>query len=91
MIWDSLLLIADHRPPGSVLPIYAVTDLEETTDALVTAGWTHHLGPLGTPDGPAIVLVEASGTALALLRVDRPGAMDAAYADSANVDARRAP
>jgi hypothetical protein len=86
-----LLLIADHRPPGSVLPIYAVTDLEETTDALVSAGWTHHLGSLSTPEGPATVLVDASGTALALLRVDRPGAMDAAYADSANVDARRAP
>ena len=33
----------------------------------------------------------ASGTAVALLRVDRPGAMDDAYADEANEHARRAP
>src|SRR5579872_658107 len=74
-----LVLIADHRPPGSVLPIFAVGDLDGATDVLTAAGWHHQQGPLGTPEGPATVRADASGTALALLRVDRPGAMDDAY------------
>jgi hypothetical protein len=76
-----LVLIADHRPPGSVLPIYAVADLDVTTAELQHQGWTHEMGPMGTPEGPATVLHDASGVHLALLRVDRPGAMDAAYTD----------
>ncbi len=86
-----LVLVADHRPAGSVLPIYAVTDLADATQTLVAGGWTHQVGPVGTPEGPAAVLADASGTLLALLRVDRPGAMDAAYADVSNPRARRAP
>jgi hypothetical protein len=77
-----LVLIADHRPAGSVLPIYAVPDLEGATEALVSGGWTRRTGPVGTPEGPASVLADRSGTALALLRVDRPGAMDDAYDDT---------
>lgn len=79
-----LVLVADHRPAGSVLPIYAVADLDETAATMVGGGWTHHAGPLGTPEGPAVVLADASGTLVALLRVDRPGAMDDAYGDGAN-------
>jgi hypothetical protein len=86
-----LVLVADHRPGGSVLPIYAVADLEGTTENLVAGGWTPHPGPVGTPEGPATVLHRPSGAALALLRVDRPGALDLAYADEANTHARRAP
>ncbi len=86
-----LVLLADHRPAGSVLPIYSVPDIGDATDAMLCHGWTRLLGPVGTPEGPATVLADATGTALALLRVDRPGAMDDAYADGANVHARRAP
>ena len=86
-----LVLVADHRPAGSVLPIYAVADLDEATETLVAGGWTKHLGPLGTPEGPATVLADPSGTAVALLRVDRPGAMDHAYADDTKPHAPRAP
>ena len=75
------VLVADHRPPGSVLPIYAADDLDATIAALGDAGWELELGPMGTPEGPACVLRNASGTAIALLRVDRPEAMEAAYAD----------
>ena len=86
-----LVLVADHRPAGSVLPIYAVTDLADATQTLVAGGWTRQVGPVGTPEGPATVLADASGTLLALPRVDRPGAMDAAYADVRDARARRAP
>jgi hypothetical protein len=84
-----LVLVADHRPAGSVLPIYAVDDLDATTHELVAKGWAHQMGPMGTPEGPATVLHDGSGTHLAILQVDRPGAMDAAYADQDNQRAVR--
>jgi hypothetical protein len=84
-----LVLVADHRPAGSVLPIYAVDDLDEAAAGLADRGWLHELGPLGTPEGPATVLQDPSGVHLALLRVDRAGAMDQAYADRDNSRAVR--
>ena len=78
-----LVLLADHRPTGSVLPIYAVADLAATTASMTAAGWTV-TGPMGTPEGDASVAVDADGTELALLEVVRPGAMDGAYADETN-------
>ena len=86
-----LILVADHRPAGSVLPIYAVPDLDEAAAAMVAGGWTRPVGPVGTPEGPAVVLADASGTLMALLRVDRPGAMDDAYGDDDNRYARGRP
>jgi len=86
-----VVLVADHRPPGSLLPVYSVTDLDEATDALLAGGWTRIVGPVGTPEGPAVVLAGADGTAVALLRVDRPDAMDDAYGDAGNGHAVRAP
>jgi hypothetical protein len=82
-----LILLADHRPPGSVLPIYAVDDVDAVAARLSSDGWTVELGPVGTPEGPACVLRDASGNQLALLRVDRPDAMDAAYSDAGNAHA----
>ena len=79
-----VLLIADHRPTGSVLPIYAVDDLDLVTARLRADGWSVASGPMGTPEGPASVLTTPSGTAVAVLQLDRPGAMDGAYADASN-------
>ena len=84
-----VVLVADHRPPGSVLPIYATSDLDATVGVLDGAGWTLELGPMGTPEGPASVLSNASGTHIAVLQVDRPDVMDAAYDDPANTKAVR--
>ncbi len=84
-----LVLIADHRPSGSVLPIYAVDDLASSTAELVAGGWRVETGPMGTPEGNATALVDPSGTAIALLQVERPDAMDAAYADESNTRAVR--
>jgi hypothetical protein len=33
------LLVADHRPPGSILPIYSVDNLDAAVAALSTKGW----------------------------------------------------
>jgi hypothetical protein len=79
-----VLLIADHRPAGSVLPIYAVDDLDVARLGLEHGGWELDLGTAGTPEGPACVLRSPGGVAIALLRVDRPEAMEAAYADGSN-------
>jgi hypothetical protein len=78
------LLIADHRPAGSVLPVYAVADLDAARLGLQHGGWELELGSTGTPEGRACVLRSPGGVAIALLRVDRPDAMEAAYADVSN-------
>jgi predicted enzyme related to lactoylglutathione lyase len=83
------ILLADHRPPGSVLPIYAVDDPDAASEGLCTHGWVVAGGPMGTPEGPATVLRDESGTELALLGVERPTAMEGAYADAANEHAVR--
>lgn len=84
-----LVLLADHRPPGSVLPIYAVDDLDARGNELRVGGWVLEHGPLGTPEGLASVWRDGSGTVIALLQVDHPGALDAAYAEPTNTHAIR--
>jgi len=41
-------------------------------------------GPVGTPEGPAHVMDTPGGATVALLRVDRPEAMETAFADEAD-------
>jgi hypothetical protein len=79
-----LVLLADHRPEGSVLPIYEVDDLDAVPEGFEPEG-----GSMGTPEGPARLVRGPGGAEIALLRVDRPGAMDGAYADGANDHAVR--
>ena len=83
------VLLADHRPTGSILPIYAVDDLDGVITVLAERGWTVEAQGFGTPEGPAAVLRDPSGTEIALLRVDRPMAMEAAYASTDNTHAVR--
>ena len=77
------LLLADHRPPGSLLPIWAVTDLDEAERRLRAAGCSY-VGPLGSPEGDAVVFADPAGVEWAVLQVDRPGALDGAFADESN-------
>jgi catechol 2,3-dioxygenase-like lactoylglutathione lyase family enzyme len=79
-----LLLLADHRPVPSTMPIWAVADLDATTTAIEAAGFEPDGAHVGTPDGPAYVFRDPSGNAVAVLRVDRPDALVASYADPAN-------
>lgn len=74
-----LVLVADHRPDGSVLPIYAVDDLDAAGDDLRAAGWALESGPMESPEGPAVLWRNASGASIALLRVDRPDMLDGMY------------
>ena len=78
-----LVLLADHRPAGSVLPLWVVEDLDAMIDACRARG-AEVEGPAGTPDGPAIVVREPGGTEVGFIRIDRPGALDGAWQDAEN-------
>ncbi len=77
-----LVLLADHRPTGSVLPIWAVDDLAAVQDRAQAAGAVV-AGPEGTPEGD-VVVVSAPGHEVAFLAVVRPGALDEAFDDDDN-------
>jgi predicted enzyme related to lactoylglutathione lyase len=84
-----LLLLADHRPAPSCMPVLAVADLEGTVAALRARGWQSHGGMFEIPKGPCYRFVDPSGNGYALFQNDRPGAMERAYADQENASAIR--
>ena len=84
-----VVLLADHRPPGSVLPIYAVDDLGSAVAELEKKGWTVHERSFGTPEGLATLLRSDGGSEVTLLKVDRPTAMEDTYAETGNTHAVR--
>jgi hypothetical protein len=73
-----VVLLADHRPAGSVLPIFAVADLDVAL-ADLGDGWAVGVGPMGTPEGPTCVVRNGGGCAIGLLQLDRPDALDGAF------------
>jgi hypothetical protein len=84
-----LVLLADHRAPGSCLPIWETGDLDAVRRALRDSGWEHEPVEVGVPDGPCLVLHDNSGNELGLLRADRPNALVAAWSDPTNERAVR--
>ena len=72
------LLIADHRPAPSCLPVFAVPELEATVRALEARGWRPEAGPFEIPDGPCYLFRDRSGNQLAVLGNVRPDALGAA-------------
>lgn len=73
-----LVLLADHRKAGTVLPIFVVPSLAEAERELTSRGW----GPKGesfeVPDGPCIVFEDSSGNEYAMLEQTRPRALEQA-------------
>jgi predicted enzyme related to lactoylglutathione lyase len=84
-----LLLLADHRPAPSCMPIIAVADLEATAAVLKARGWQSDGAAFAVPNGPCRRFVDPSGNPFALLQNDRPDAMERAYADPTNARAIR--
>jgi hypothetical protein len=72
-----LLLIADHRPAPSCLPVFGVVDLDATVARLQSRGWRADSGPFGIPDGPCYLFSDRSGNQLALFGNVRPDALSA--------------
>ena len=79
-----VVILADHRPVPSVLPIWAVRSLDACAEWLHATGWSSTATRVGVPDGPCLVLRDRSGNELALLQRDRPDAMPNAYRDATN-------
>jgi predicted enzyme related to lactoylglutathione lyase len=71
-----LLLIADHRPAPSCLPVFAVSDLDATVRALEKRGWKADTGPFDIPDGPCYLFRDKSGNQLAVFGNVRPNMLD---------------
>ena len=84
-----LVVLADHRPVPSCLPIYAVRSLEACAEWLTATGWAQATTRVGVPDGPCLVVHDRSGNEVGLLQQDRPQAMVDAYADATNPRAVR--
>lgn len=70
-----LVLIADHRPAPSCMPVFGVADLEATVKELRARGWTPEAGPFEIPDGPCYTFRDPSGNQIALLGNERPDAL----------------
>ena len=78
------LLLAEHRPTPSCLPIWAVPDLDALVERLTAAGFADRGVTDGTPDGPVHVLRDPDGNELGFLQQDRPHALEARYSDPTN-------
>ena len=75
-----LLLIADHRPAPSCLPVFAVRDLDSTVRELEGRGWRAEAGPIEIPDGPCYLFRDRSDNQLAVFGNVRPDALTRAGA-----------
>jgi hypothetical protein len=74
-----LLILADHRPVPSVLPIYAVRSLVAMAGWLTATDWAESAIRVEIPDGPCLVVADRSGNQIGLLQQDRPDAMSKAF------------
>jgi catechol 2,3-dioxygenase-like lactoylglutathione lyase family enzyme len=79
-LWERgpLLLLADHRPKGSVLPVYAVASLDEEEALLRTRGWAPAGPRFGIPDGDCYLFHDPAGNELAMYEDTRPGGLERA-------------
>ena len=71
-----LVLLADHRPPGSMLPVYAVASLDEEEALLRPRGWAPEGPRFGIPDGDCYLFKDPSGNELAMYEDTRPRALE---------------
>src|SRR4051812_29097108 len=78
----TLVMLADHRPPGSVLPLIEVASL---ADAAVPKGG--HTAE--TPDGTVRVVALPGGVEIGFIEVARRDALEGAYRDPENHHAVR--
>lgn len=67
-----LVLLADHRPAPSCMPLYSVADVKETAKALRKRGWKPDGRPFEIPNGPCYAFDDPSGNRLGIFQNDRP-------------------
>ena len=71
-----LYVLAGHRTPPSVLPIFAVEDLAATERTLRARGWEPEGVAFEVPDGPCYLFKDPSGNELVVLGFERPHALE---------------
>jgi hypothetical protein len=71
-----LYILAGHRAPPNVLPIFAVESLPKAEKALREKGWAPSSDRFEVPDGPCYLFKDPSGNELALLGMTRPHALE---------------
>ena len=67
-----LVLIADHRPAPSCIPVYEVEHLDATVRALKKRGWKPDGGRIEIPNGPGYVFEDPSKNRFAIFENVRP-------------------
>lgn len=86
-----LLLLADHRPAPSCLPVFEVKDLNKTIRELAARNIKPDRGPFEIPNGPCCVFKDPSGNEFAIFQDERPHVLEEAYSDPRNKRAVRSP
>lgn len=73
-LWEQgpMLLLAGHRPAGTMLPVFAVKSLDETEPRLRARGWEPKGERFGIPDGDARLFEDPSGNEFAIYEDTRP-------------------
>jgi predicted enzyme related to lactoylglutathione lyase len=84
-----LVLLADHRPAPTCMPVFAVADLEATVKELRARGWQSNGEAFEIPNGRCYRFADPTGNPYALFQNDRPDAMERAYAETDNANALR--
>lgn len=78
-----LLLLADHLPAPSCMPLFEVNNLQNTISVLKGKGWKENK-QVEVPNGPCVVFQDPSGNHMGLLQNTRPFAMEEGYKDTTN-------
>lgn len=71
-----MVLIAGHRHAPSVLPVFAVNDLDVAERELRARGWTPKGARFGIPDGDCYLFADPSGNEWAMYEDTRPRALE---------------
>jgi predicted enzyme related to lactoylglutathione lyase len=69
------VLLADHRPAPSCLPVCEVDNLTATVRALKARGWKAKGSRFEIPNGPCYLFEDPSGNEFAIFEDVRPGVM----------------
>jgi len=67
-----LLLLADHRPAPSCMPVYAVKNLDKTARDLRKRGWKSDGSRFEIPNGPCYAFEDPSGNRFAIFENAQP-------------------
>lgn len=71
-----MLLVAGHRSAPSMLPVFAVEDLDAMEGTLRERGWHPEGERFGIPDGDCYLFKDPSGNEMAIYEDSRPHVLE---------------